>query len=785
LINTQPKQHLFIFTIYDNMIMKNLIFLIVFSLSSFSILIAQKVTISGYVIDKKSREVLVGASVYNTKLKIGTITNTYGYYSLTIPKQDSILLEYSFIGYKNQTICVSGNQNHKLDMLLVPSEFILNEVVVSADKNDENVQKSQMGIIKIPTKQITELPAIGGETDVLKVIQLLPGVQAGKEGTGNYYVRGGNSDQNLILLDEATIYNPYHLYGLFSTFNSNALNNISLIKGGFPAEYGGRLSSILEITMKEGNKNQFSGDGGIGLLTSNLTLEGPINKGKGSFIVSGRRSYNINMIMKAVYEKSTLNYYFYDFNAKINYSLNQNNRVYLSLFSGLDNATYTAANSLYYGINFGNKTATLRWNHLFGSKIFSNSSLVYNDYHNDLTTIQDKYYSQLYSGIQDITGKTDFQMHPNTSHNIKFGASYSYRTFIPSAVTSKIPVSGKISTIKPDSINAKYSNQIALYAGDEIIINKKISLYLGTRIPVFIDKNIQYSDIEPRTTLKYSFNASSSVKASYTKMNQFLHLVQSSTASLPTDIWISSSKIVKPQISQQFALGWFENFKNNTIETSVEAYYKTMQNQVLFKEGTQLQNYTNIDQQLTFGQGLSYGVEFFAKKSSGKLTGWASYTLSWTTQQFDSLNRGNVFPFANDKRHNISIVGVYELNKKWIFSANWVFTSGGAYTLPLGRVTVAQDGSLYGGTYSDYITRNNYRYRPYHRLDINITYCSNIKKVFKYPVQFFWKLGIYNVYSRLNPYYVYLTTDPITGLPQAKEVSLLPIIPSINWSFKF
>ena len=764
--------------------MKNLIFLIIFSLSSFSMLIAQKVTISGYVKDKKSKEVLIGASVYNAKLKAGTITNAYGYYSLTIPKQDSILLEYSFIGYRSQKINVSGNQNHKLDILLVPSEYNLNEVVVSADKNDENIQKAQMGIIKIPTKQITELPAIGGETDVLKVIQLLPGVQAGKEGTGYYYVRGGNSDQNLILLDEATIYNPYHLYGLFSTFNSNALNNISLIKGGFPAEYGGRLSSILKITMKEGNKNQFSGYGGIGLLTSNLTLEGPINKGKGSFIVSGRRSY-MDLIMKAVYKKSTLNYYFYDFNAKINYSLNQNNRVYLSLFSGLDNAVYTAASSLNYGIDFGNKTATLRWNHLFGSKIFSNTSLVYNDYHNDLTTIQDKYYSQLYSGIQDITGKTDFQLHPNTSHNIKFGAGYSYRTFIPSAVTSKIPVSGKISTIKPDSIAAKYSNQIAFYAGDEIIINKSISFYLGARMPVFIDKNIQYSDIEPRTTLKYSFNTSSSVKASYTKMNQFLHLVQSSTASLPTDIWISSSKIVKPQISQQFALGWFKNFKNNTIETSVEAYYKTMQNQVLFKEGTQLQNYTDIDRQLTFGRGLSYGVEFFAKKSFGKLTGWASYTLSWTTQQFDSLNRGNVFPFANDKRHNISIAGVYKLNKKWTFSANWVFTSGGAYTLPLGRVTVAQDGSLYGGTYFDYTTRNNYRYRAYHRLDINITYRSKIKKVFKYPVQFFWKLGIYNVYSRLNPYYVYLTTDPVTGLPQAKEVSLLPIIPSINWSFKF
>ncbi|MFH1319708.1 MAG: TonB-dependent receptor [Bacteroidota bacterium] len=764
--------------------MKRTIFLIVFFLSLFPALKAQKITISGYVKDTTSGEVLIGASVYNAKLIAGTTTNTYGYYSLTIPEQDSVTLIYSFIGYNNQTKILFGNKNHKLDILLASSDYNLNEVVVSAERNDENVQKAQMGIIKIPTKQITELPAIGGETDVLKVIQLLPGVQAGKEGTSNFYVRGGNADQNLILLDEATIYNPNHLYGLFSTFNSNALNNISLIKGGFPAEYGGRLSSILKITMKEGNKNKFSGYGGIGLLTSNLTLEGPINKGKGSYIASGRRSY-ADLIMKAVYKKSTLDYYFYDVNAKINYSLNQNNRIYLSLFSGLDNAAYTAASSLNYGIDFGNKTATLRWNHLFGTKIFSNTSLVYNDYHNDLTTTQDKYYSQLYSGIRDLTGKTDFQAFPNTSHNIKFGASYSYRTFIPSAISSKIPVTGKITTIKPDSITEKYSNQIALYAGDEFKINKKISYYLGARIPVFFDKNIQYQDIEPRTSLKYSLSASSSVKASYTKMNQFLHLVQSNTASLPTDIWISSSKIVKPQISQQVSLGWFKNFKNNTIETSVEAYYKTMQNQVLFKEGTQLQTYKEIDQQLTFGEGLSYGIEFFAKKSFGKLTGWTSYTLSRTTQQFDSLNRGDPFPFAYDNRHNISIVAVYELNKKWVFSADWVFTSGGSYTLPLGRVTVAQDGSLYGGTYSDYTTRNNYRYRPYHRLDINIIYRSNMRKVFHHPVQYFWKLGIYNVYSRLNPYYVYLTTDPVTGLPLAKEVSLLPIIPSLNWSFKF
>ncbi len=744
----------------------------------------QKITISGYLKDKQTGEVLIGASIYNVKLKIGTTTNTYGYYTLTVPKQDSIVLQYSFIGYLSIIRKISAQKSQKIDVILQSSEINLKEVTVSAEKTDENVSRAQMGILKIPTKQITELPVIGGETDVLKVIQFMPGVQAGKEGTGNFYVRGGNFDQNLILLDEATIYSPNHMYGLFSTFNSNALNNISLIKGGFPAEYGGRLSSILNITMKEGNKNKFSGQGGVGLLTSNLTLEGPINKGKGSYMISGRRSY-IDLILSKVYKKNTKTYHFYDANAKINYALNANNRVYLSLFSGQDNAAYTAANSLNYGIDFGNKTATFRWNHLFGDKIFSNTSLVYNDYHNNLITQQDKYYSQLYSGIRDLTGKTDFQWHPNPKHSIKFGASYAYRTFIPSSVSSKIPTSGKIKTIKPDSINPHYSNNVAFYAGDEIVFSKKISLYLGARLPYFFDKNIKYTDVEPRTTFKYSLNPTSSIKASYAKMNQFLHLVQSSTASLPTDIWISSSKIVKPQVSQQVSLGWFKNFKDNSIETSVETYYKTMDNQVLFKEGAEMQAYQNIDNQLTFGKGWSYGVELFAKKNYGKLTGWASYTLSWTTQQFDSINNGKSFPFAYDRRHNFSIAAVYKFNKRWTFSADWVFTSGGAYTLPLGRVTVAQDGSLYGGTYADYVSRNNYRYRPYHRLDISATYHSKTRTIFGHEIEYFWKFGIYNVYSRLNPYFVYLTTDPVTGLPQAKEVSLLPIIPSINWSFKF
>ena len=393
---------------------------------------AQKITISGHVKDAVTGEDLIGATVYNTNKKVGTTTNNYGFYTLTVNKADTLGMVYSYIGYKPQTKKVAAGNNLVINIDLTTSDNSIDEVIVNGNRNDTTVRKAQMGVIDVPLKQISTLPAIGGESDVLKVIQLLPGIQQGKEGTTGFHVRGGNTDQNLVQLDEATIYNPNHLFGLFSTFNTNAINNVKLIKGGFPAEYGGRLSSILEITMKEGNKNNFAVSGGIGLLSSNLSVEGPIKKQKGSFIISGRRSY-FDLLSKPFIpkNKNNTNYYLYDINAKINYTLTDKDRVYLSFFSGLDDAKYTGANSLNYGINFGNKTATFRWNHLFSNKIFSNTSLIYNDYHNSLTTTQGNYTSQLYSGISDLNAKTDWEINPNTRHSIKFGANFSYNTFFP------------------------------------------------------------------------------------------------------------------------------------------------------------------------------------------------------------------------------------------------------------------------------------------------------------------------------------------------------------------
>ena len=745
---------------------------------------SQNATISGYIKDADSKEALIGATIYETKLKKGSSANEYGFYSFTVPTSDTLDVIVSYIGYKPQAKKIIIKENTRLDVLLVSSS-LLNEVEIIATKNDDNVNKAQVGVIDVPMREIKNLPVLAGERDILKVIQLLPGVQQAQEGTTGFFVRGGNIDQNLVQLDEAVVYNPNHLFGLFSTFNVNAINNVQLIKGGFPAKYGGRLSSILDITMKDGNKEKYQVEGGIGLLSSNLTVQGPIIKNKASFIISARRSY-IDLLLKPFIPKNNAGttYWFYDVNAKVNIELGKNDKLILSAFNGKDNAAYTGANSLNYGINLGNSTATLRWNHLFGSKMFANTSLIFNEYHLGLSNSQGNYYSLLYTGVKDVNGKTDFTYIPNTKHIIKFGATYFYHTLYPAAFSAKIPKKGNKVTINKDSIPQKYSNEMALYANHEWNMTEKLGLNYGLRLPYYFTAQKAYLLFEPRITFKVSINKTTSLKASYTVMNQFLHLVPNSTASLPTDIWIPSSALVKPQNSQQYSLGLFKNFKENSVETSVEIYYKSMKNQVLFKEGTQLTLVSNIEDALTFGNGTSYGVELFVKKNIGKLTGWISYTLSKTDQTFSELNYGKTFPFTYDRRHNLAIAATYDLTKRWTLSADFVFHTGNAFTMPTGLIPVTGDGSLYDGYYYDYSSRNNARLGVYHRLDISASYKKE-RKFFKWKYESELVFGAYNVYSRKNPYFVYLTVDPASGQRKAVQVSLLPIIPSISYNFKF
>ena len=557
---------------------------------------------------------------------------------------------------------------------------------------------------------------------------------------------------------------------------------MQLIKGGFPAEYGGRLSSILNITMKEGNKTKYQTEGGIGLLSTNFTFQGPIQKNKSSFIVSARKSY-INLLLKPATSKST-SYSFYDLNAKMNYELGKKDHLYFSFFKGNDNAGYTGANSLNYKTDFGNTTATFRWNHPFGSKIFSNTSLIYNNYHLGLGTTQNNYYEVLYTGIKDLNAKTDFTYSPDNKHEIKAGLTYTYHTLFPAAVSSKVPRRGNQITINKDSIAKRLSSEFAFYLNDEYDISKTFSVNYGIRVPVFTAGSKTYSAIEPRVTTKISINPITSIKASWTLMNQFLHSVPNSTASLPTDIWLSSSPKIKPQQSSQVALGLFKNFDDNGIEASAEVYYKTMDNQVLFKEGSQIVVTTNLDDILTFGNGKSYGIELFVKKNVGKLTGWVSYTLSKTTQRFPELNFGKEFPASFDRRHNLSVVGSYELNKYWTVSADFVYYTGRAFTLPAGWVTVPVNGSLYDGVYYDFTSRNNTRMRSYHRLDVSFSNKRTVK-LWGRPYEREWIFGAFNLYSRLNPYFVYLTINADTKQPEARQVSLLPFIPSVSFNFKF
>ncbi|MDP9049049.1 MAG: TonB-dependent receptor, partial [Bacteroidota bacterium] len=552
---------------------------------------AQNVTVSGYVKDELSKEALINASVINLGNRSGTITNRYGYFSLTSKKADTLKLLITYSGYIAERKTIVNGQSIQLEILLRPSANMLNVVKVVANHNNDNITKARMGVIDVPVKAIKDLPVLLGEHDILKTLQLLPGVQQAQEGTSGFYVRGGNLDQNLILLDEANIYNPNHLFGLFSTFNVNSVNSVRLIKGAFPAEYGGRLSSILDITMKEGNKTEYQTEAGLGLLSGNITFQGPIQKNKSSFNVSARHSY-IDLLLHPI-TSNTTTYTFYDLNAKVNFELSPKDHLFISGFKGNDDAAYTGTNSLNYGINFGNTTGTLRWNHLFGNKVFSNTSLIYNDYHLQLGTTQTSYYEVLYTGIKDVNAKSDFTAVLSNRHTLKFGINYIYHTLSPASLSAKVPKKGKLFSINPDSIPRRYSNEAALYIGDEYHISDRFAINYGLRLPFFAGSGKAYTSVEPRITTQYSLNESTSVKASYTMMNQFVHLIPNSTASLPADIWLSSSAAIKPQNSTQISFGLFKNFSNNDIESSVEAYYKNMNNQVLFKQGTQITLNTN------------------------------------------------------------------------------------------------------------------------------------------------------------------------------------------------
>lgn len=764
----------------------------------------EKFTLNGYIKDSLTGETLIGANITVAGLSTAVSANQYGFYSLTLPKGEHQLV-FSYIGYQPKEVTVNFNDNKTQNVLLVPLSAILNNVTVLAKKRENNVKTAQMGKVELSIETVKALPTFLGESDILKSLQLLPGVRNAGEGNAGFYVRGGGPDQNLIMLDEAVVYNTGHLFGFFSVFNSDAIKSLSLIKGGMPAQYGGRLSSVIDIAMKDGNENKTQVDGGIGLIASRFSIQGPIKKNKATYIVSARRTY-VDALTSPFLSSSSYKgsgYYFYDLNAKINYQFSAKDRLYLSGYFGRDKFAFNNdKRSFKTSIPWGNATGTLRWNHIFSKKLFANTTLVYNDYNFKFNGSQNDFDFNLSSGIRDLNAKIDFDYYASSQHKVKFGALYTYHTFIPSIF------SGSQDTTKftPNSAQEKYANEYALYIQDDWDISKAVKVNYGLRYSIFqqlgsyktyttdaygnrTDSVVytkgqsvkQYGGLEPRLTLRVAIDDNSSIKAGITRNLQYIHLVSNAGTTLPTDIWVPSTLRVKPQLGWQYAAGYFRNFNNNMFETSLELYYKTMQNQIEYKEGYTPNTLTDPEQSFVFGKGWSYGAELFVNKVKGRLTGWVGYTLSWSWRQFPDLNKGVKYPSRYDRRHDLSVVSMYTLNKKWKVSAVFIFGTGNAISLPERFYFV--DGVLT----QQYSGINQYRMKPYHRLDLSATYTPIPKKVRKHTSS--WVFSLYNAYSRLNPYFYYFSQegDAANGTLKvsAKQVSLFPVIPSVTWNFHF
>jgi hypothetical protein len=779
-------------------------FLLIVLLFPFILTAQKKYTLSGYVKDKKNGETLISASISVVGMNKGITTNQYGFYSLTLT-EGNYKLAITYSGYKQSFITVNLNADKQLNVELELRNE-LSEVVVVSKKRESNIKNAQMGKVVLPIEQIKSIPAFLGEVDLLKTIQLLPGIRNAGEGSSGIYVRGGGPDQNLILLDDAVVYNTGHLFGFFSIFNADAIKNVSLIKGGMPAQYGGRLSSVLDISMKEGNDKDFQVDGGIGLIASRISIQGPIKKNKASFIVSARRTY-ADAIAKPFISKSSQfygsGYYFYDLNAKVNYKFSEKDRLYLSGYFGRDVFDFVnGKRSLDIKIPWGNATGSLRWNHVFNKKLFGNTTAVFNNYNFDFSADQNNFKINLSSGIRDFSLKQDFDLYPFSDHKMKFGALYTYHKFTPSVV------SGQQDSVvfSPLNAQAKFAHEAAVYVQDDWEISEKVKVNVGVRYSWFqqigaltiynkdadgnpLDSIVygkgkpvkSYGGLEPRITVRYALDDQTSIKASVTRNLQYIHLVSNSGSTLPTDIWVPSTYKVKPQISWLYAAGLFKNFDNNVWETSVEVYYKSMQNQIEYEEGYTPNTLEDTENFFTFGKGWSYGSEWFINKTRGKLTGWIGYTLSWTYRKFPGLNFGEKYPAKFDRRHDLSIVAMYALNDRWKLSGSFVFGSGNATTLPQ-RFYVVNNVLT-----QEYSRINEYRLPSYHRVDFSAINSpkKNLKRKFKTE----WVFSIYNVYSRQNPYFIYFdqTGNPFNGTlqVQAKQVSLFPIIPAVTWNFKF
>lgn len=773
--------------------MKNLLSLLALLVLLPGAIWGQKYTLSGTVKDAGNGEDLIGATIFVKELSnVGAFSNEYGFFSLTLPEGDYTAV-FRYIGYETQEIPISLSENRSLNIELEESSRAIDTVQITAELGNENVSSSEMSVLRLSPKEVENIPVLFGERDIVKTLQLLPGVKPAGEGNSGFYVRGGSADQNLILLDEAPVYNASHLLGFFSVFNSDALKDVTLYKGGMPAEYGGRVSSVMDVRMKEGNKKGFHGTGGVGIIASRLTLEAPIVKDKGSFIVSGRRTY-ADLFLK-LSQDTTLNstaLYFYDFNAKANYQINDRNRIFASGYFGRDVFSFGDQ----FGFDWGNATATVRWNHLFSEKVFSNTSFIYSNYGYRFRIGDDKNGFGLSSSIRDFNIKEDLTWLPNPKHTVKFGLQAIYHRFIP----GELEVGSEV-TITPPEVDSRYAIESAAYIQDDYTLNQRISISYGLRYSLFsnvgpgnaydfdtegnITNTETYGDMEvfansggfePRLSARYLIDEKSSVKGSLNRNYQYIHLLSNSVSTSPTDVYVPTSNYVKPQIADQVAVGYFRNFLENKYEFSVETYYKWLQNQIDYRNGADLILNNTVESELVFGKGRAYGLEFLLRKRSGRLTGWFSYTLSRSLRTFEQINEGDEFPARQDRIHDLSLTLVYELTKRTTISTNFVFYTGEAVTFPSGRY------DFEGISVPYYTERNGYRFPEYHRLDLGVSVKLRQTEKWKSDLNF----SLYNTYARENAFTISFQEDPDNpGTTQAVRLALFKIVPSISYDFEF
>ena len=770
---------------------------------------AQKYTISGYIEDSGTGEKIFMANVYNGLKMQGTTSNSYGFYSLSL-SGGQVKLVCSYVGYKAFELPLQLHKDTVINIHL-SQNMQLQEVVVKGGVSYNRLHSSQMSINEISIKTIKDLPAFLGEVDPIKIIQLLPGVQKGSEGSSGLYVRGGSPDQNLILLDGVPVYNVNHLFGFFSVFNTDALNTITLIKGGFPARFGGRLSSVLDIRMKEGNMKKIVGEGSIGLVASRFTLEGPIIKDKASFIISARRTlldlWAVPLAHKLNPKEAIPGYYFYDLNAKLNYKFSEKDRLFLSLYSGDDLGTYNKSEVVTntkrsdddFRLSWGNLTTALRWNHLYSSKLFSNTTLTisrYNfdthiRYYDENKGITSDYESTYSSGINDAAARIDFDYVPAPGHYIRFGISNIMHHFNPGVMAYDLNASGNVNA----NNNLKYggnkvmAQEQGLYAEDDYQVTERLKMNLGLHISGFAVQNQWYHSLQPRLSLNYLVNEQLSLKAAFSSMTQYLHLLSNSNVGLPTDLWLPSTDRVKPMDSKQYALG-FVYAINSMFELSIEGFYKTMNKMIEYKEGAVYWGqYDDWQDKIETGNGWAYGSEFLLEKKTGKTTGWIGYTLSWNNRKFENINSGKTFPARYDERHDISVVINHKFNKKVDMGLTWVYCSGTAFTINSEELIFYSPDKLQASniTIQSAGDRNGFRMPAYHRLDLGFNF--HRKRNWGERV---WRVGVYNLYSRRNPFFIYTKnetyTDVFGNMTQKinfKQVSLFPIIPSITYSFNF